>query len=107
MDKVELAVAEPTRQGITWQAGPTTVQDEESGQPRGRPGTGASRRRSLSAHSVRSRSIDASATIPIQYRTLSIDVQEAQTRTNAERKKDAVTQGMSTHVIILRLVLAL
>ncbi|KAH8841598.1 hypothetical protein MCOR27_000575 [Pyricularia oryzae] len=96
MDKVELAVAEPTRQGITWQAGPTTVQDEESGQPRGRPGTGASRRRSLSAHSVRSRrSIDASATIPIQYRTLSIDVQEAQTRTNAERKKDAVTQDLA------------
>ncbi|KLU85704.1 hypothetical protein MAPG_04725 [Magnaporthiopsis poae ATCC 64411] len=95
MDRIEPATsASPSRQGIKWQ--PT---DEEAGQgQRGRLQLRRTHSRGsmsiYSAHSAAA-SIDPSAAIPIQYRTLSIDVEDYQASAAQAKKKDAVATDLA------------
>ncbi|KAL8377456.1 hypothetical protein RB595_008237 [Gaeumannomyces hyphopodioides] len=98
MDRIEPAQPEmpasPVRQGIKWQSA-----DEEAGHGQGGrpPLRRAHSRGSMSIHSAHSRagSIDPSAAIPIQYRTLSIDVEDYQANAAQSKKKDAVATDLA------------
>ncbi|CRK15150.1 hypothetical protein BN1708_011370 [Verticillium longisporum] len=53
---------------------------------------------SLAVHSIRSRrnSIDAAAALPVQYRTVSIDIDDYNKQQGQQKKVNAATTGMAS-----------
>ncbi|KAK1595475.1 Na,H/K antiporter P-type ATPase [Colletotrichum navitas] len=96
MDEPEKSHSHATGERIRWDA------DEEAGRRAHRPSTvpGLQRTRSntsISIHSVRSRrnSIDATAELPIQYRTVSFEIEEYKSKTAAVKKAKNVATELS------------
>ncbi|OHW91807.1 k antiporter p-type ATPase [Colletotrichum incanum] len=96
MDESEKQQSQAAGERIRWDA------DEEAGRKAHRSSTGpalhhARSSTSMSIHSIRSRrnSIDAAAELPIQYRTVSIEIEEYKTKTEAIKKAKNVATELS------------
>ncbi|OBR04367.1 Na+/H+/K+ antiporter P-type ATPase [Colletotrichum higginsianum IMI 349063] len=96
MDESEKQQSQTAGERIRWDA------DEEAGRKAHRSSAGpalhhARSNTSMSIHSIRSRrnSIDAAAELPIQYRTVSIEIEEYKTKSEAIKKAKNVATELS------------
>ncbi|KAK1969695.1 Na,H/K antiporter P-type ATPase [Colletotrichum sublineola] len=96
MDEPEKSHSQVTGERIRWDA------DEEAGRRAHRSSAAPALHRtrsntSMSIHSIRSRrnSIDATAALPIQYRTVSFEIEEYKTKTEAVKKAKNVATELS------------